>query len=198
VALDAVCSWYRERERPPMVAVPFGVAGPSGSAVDQLLVSRGWSGPQRPTMVMTASPARIADQLPAKAPPVIIADTPDEDWLSLYHQGQALPPAARQVLVSAPWQAFASVRAYGRTIAIGRVAASEGWAGLTAIEVHPACRRHGLGTAVTAVLAGLAAARGVTGLYLQVEAGNGAARAMYTGMGFADHHRYHYRVDPAG
>jgi N-acetylglutamate synthase len=104
---------------------------------------------------------------------------------------------ARQVLVSAPWQAFASIRSGGETLAIGRVAASDGWAGLTAIEVDASRRQQGLGTAVTAALAGLAAARGVTGLYLQVETGNTAARTLYAGMGFTSHHQYHYRVAPA-
>ncbi|HMH90228.1 MAG TPA: hypothetical protein VK586_03995 [Streptosporangiaceae bacterium] len=53
-----------------------------------------------------------------------------------------------------------------QTIAIGRVAADAGWAGITAIE------------------------------YLQVEDGNAAARNLYEGMGFAGHQRYHYRITP--
>jgi ribosomal protein S18 acetylase RimI-like enzyme len=51
---------------------------------------------------------------------------------------------------------------------------------------------------VTAALAAAAAGRGgVTGLYLQVEDANTAARTLYRGMGFTEHHRYHYRVAPA-
>jgi N-acetylglutamate synthase len=98
----------------------------------------------------------------------------------------------------APWQAFASVREAGRTIAIGRVAGDAGWAGLTAVETDPACRRRGLATAVTAALAQVAADRGARGLYLQVENENHAAQALYRRAGFRDHHRYHYRVAPAG
>jgi predicted GNAT family acetyltransferase len=99
--------------------------------------------------------------------------------------------------MSAPWQAFASVRAAGETIAIGRVAAAGDWAGLTAVEVHPGHRRCGLATAVTTALAAQAAARGVKGLYLQVENDNAAARALYHHIGFIDHHAYHYRVAPS-
>ena len=82
-------------------------------------------------------------------------------------------------------------------MAIGRVAMAGDWAGLTAVEVHPRHRRRGLGGAITAALAAVAAARGACGLYQQVEDDNGAARALYQRIGFADHHGYHYRVAPA-
>ena len=123
---------------------------------------------------------------------------PDQAWLARYHyRGQpGLPPAARQVLCSAPWQAFGSIREDGLTLAIGRVAVARGWAGLTAIEVDPAYRRRGLARTLTAALAAQAAARGADHLYLQVEDGNAAARALYHRLGFTDHHGYHYRVAP--
>ena len=101
------------------------------------------------------------------------------------------------MLLSAPVQVFASVRRDGRTIATGRLSVADGWGGLTAIEVDPACRRTGLGTAVTAGLAARAAAHGAERIFLQVEEGNAAARALYARCGFADRHRYHYRIAPA-
>jgi ribosomal protein S18 acetylase RimI-like enzyme len=100
------------------------------------------------------------------------------------------------LLLSAPWQSFASVRAAGQTLAIGRVAAARGWAGLTAVEVDRRHRRRGLGRAVTGALSATAAARGVSGLYLQVRGDNDAARTLYTKAGFTEHHEYHYRVAP--
>jgi N-acetylglutamate synthase len=123
---------------------------------------------------------------------------PSEEWLALYHyRGEpSLPPIARQVLTSAPWQAFASIRDRGETIAIGRVAVAAGWAGLTAIEVAPGYRRRGLATVVTAALAGQAAAHGAGHVYLQVEDDNEPARLLYRRIGFAAHHDYHYRVAP--
>ena len=102
------------------------------------------------------------------------------------------------MLTSGPWQAFASLRAAGRTIAIGRVAAAAGWAGLTAIEVAPEHRRRGLATVITATLAARALAHGARRLYLQVEEGNEAARVLYRRLGFTAHHEYHYRVAPDG
>lgn len=68
--------------------------------------------------------------------------------------------------------------------------------GLTAVEVHPDHRRTGLASAITAALAGAAARHGAGSLYLQVEADNEAARALYRRSGFTDHHGYHYRIAP--
>jgi len=45
--------------------------------------------------------------------------------------------------------------------------------------------------------AAAAAAQGAASLYLQVAAGNQAARALYARAGFTEHHGYHYRVAPA-
>ena len=215
-AITKVCRWYRARDLPPMVAVPYPLDQPGSSAIDRFLGDElGW--PVRPgaATVMTADPGEVAAQAAGAGdtadagvtagtaahmgPDVDMAAEPDEGWLALYRfRGRRPPPVARRLLMSAPWQAFASVREAGDTLAIGRVAVAGDWAGLTAVEVHPRHRRRGLGGAVTAALASAAAARGVAGLYLQVEDDNGAARALYRRVGFADHHGYRYRVAPAG
>jgi N-acetylglutamate synthase len=196
-AVREVCAWYEARGLPPMIAVPFPMDGPEASPVDRLLDGLGWPLRSGPAVVMTAEPRAT----PLRADPatsVRLDVAPDDDWLAIYHyRGHDLPPMARRLMMSARWQAFASVREDGQTIAIGRVAADQGWAGLTAIETHPDHRRRGLATTVTAALAAQAAERGVTGLYLQVESDNIPARALYRGLGFSDHHRYHYRVAPA-
>ena len=73
----------------------------------------------------------------------------------------------------------------------------DGWRGtFYRLAVDPAHRRRGLARTLTAALASQAAARGARHLYLQVEDGNAAARALYHRLGFADHHGYHYRVAP--
>ncbi len=147
---------------------------------------------------MTAGAGAIAGMAPGGGPGVAIGRDPDEAWLGRYHyRGQELPPVARMVLTSAPWQAFGSIRVAGETVAIGRVAAAGDWAGLTAIEVDPRCRRQGLGEAVTVALTAHAASHGYGQVYLQVADGNRAARALYRKLGFTDHHGYHYRVAPA-
>jgi N-acetylglutamate synthase len=147
--------------------------------------------------VMTAAPAAVAGSVPGQDR-VDVDPEPDEGWLALHRfRGGKPPPVSRLLLMSAPWQAFGSVREDGRTVAIGRVAAAAGWAGLTAIEVDPGHRRRGLGAAITSALAAAAVARrGVTGIYLQVAGDNAAARSLYRRSGFADHHEYHYRIAP--
>lgn len=196
-AIDKVCEWYQARGLPAMVAVPYPLGGPQRSEVDRLLQDRGWSIRAGSATVLTAVPGGIAST--AAVARVDVDGKPDDDWLALYHyRGQQPPPIVRRLLMSAPWQAFGSIRAAGQTVAVGRVAVAGEWAGLTAVEVHPDHRRRGLATAITAALAEAAAARGVTGIYLQVEDGNLPARALYRRAGFTGHHGYHYRVAPPG
>lgn len=196
-AIDAVRDWYAGRGLPAMIAVPYPTGRPGDSALDRLLAGLGWTIRAAAATVMTAEAATVAGRAGEPDVPVDFESEPDQAWLARYHyRGQDLPAAAVQVLTSAPWQAFASVRSDGGTIAIGRVAGSGAWAGLTAVEVAPQHRRQGLGRAVTGALAACAAVRGAGGLYLQVTDDNHGARALYQQLGFADHHGYHYRVAP--
>ncbi|HEY7325570.1 MAG TPA: GNAT family N-acetyltransferase [Streptosporangiaceae bacterium] len=196
-AIDAVRAWYAARGLPAMIAVPYPTGRPGDNALDRQLAALGWTLRAASATVMTADPASVADRAGAADVPVELESEPDQAWLSRYHYGgHDLPPVARQLLMSAPWQAFASVRSDGGTLAIGRVAGGGDWAGLTAIEVDAPHRRQGLGSLITGALAACAAARGATGIYLQVIDENHGARALYRRLGFTDHHGYHYRVAP--
>jgi ribosomal protein S18 acetylase RimI-like enzyme len=190
--------WYTVRGLTPMASVSFPPGQPDRNPVDRFLADQGWRlRDEAEVSVMTRAAAGLA-ATPA-ALPVRFDDRPSDDWLNLYHfRGQPdLPPVARTILTSAPWQVFASARDGDRTVAIGRVAGSGEWAGLTAIEVDPDYRRRGLAVAVTTALVAQAAQRGAGRVYLQVEDGNEAALALYRRLGFTTHHGYHYRVAPA-
>ena len=131
--------WYAARDLPAMVAVSYPLGSPGDSPTDRFLSQRGWSIRPGPAVVMTAPAAGVARTGPAGQ--VDLHPEPDQAWLDLYHyRGQKLPPIARQLLLSAPVQAFASIQRGGRTLAIGRVGVADGWGGLTAVEVHPAAR----------------------------------------------------------
>jgi ribosomal protein S18 acetylase RimI-like enzyme len=195
-AIEAVTRWYAARGLPPTIAVPYPIAQPERTELDQILAGLGWTVRADAATVMTATTADVAGYVRPGAA-VAIDPVPDAGWLGQYHyRGQPLPTIAVRLLTSASWQAFASIREGGETIAIGRVAGSGDWAGLTAIEVDPDHYRRGLGTAVTAALAAHAANRGFRNLYLQVTDGNFGARSLYRQLGFTDHHGYHYRVSP--
>jgi N-acetylglutamate synthase len=196
-AIEAIKRWYRARGLAATIAVPYPCGQPERNPLTTLLTALGWTVRDGPATVMTARAAEIARLASTAGAAVTIEPKADAAWLACYHyRGRELPPVALQLLTSAPWQAFGAVRADHETIAIGRVAGGGDWAGLTAIEVDPRYRRRGLGAAVTTALAAHATARGFANLYLQVADGNAAARSLYRQMGFADHHGYHYRVDP--
>lgn len=190
-ALAYVIGWYRARELPPMISVPMPMDGTS--ELDERLSHRSWPVRPGPAVVMTADLATV----PAPPPDVElhVTDEPDAGWLRAHrYRGRSdLPPVRVRVLMSAPSQAFVSVRDGGRAVAVGRLSVSDGWAGITAVEVDPGYRRRGLGTAITLGICAQATARGVRRVFLQTEAGNGAARALYERCGFGYSHRYHYR-----
>jgi N-acetylglutamate synthase len=196
-AAARVTSWYRTRGLPAMIAVPYPAGRPAASELDCVLADLGWSVRAGAASVMTARAAQLRSLLPGSVP-VRLDSRPDAAWLARYHyRGQQLPPVALELLTSAPWQAFASVRADGDAVAIGRVAVAGDWAGLTAIEVDPRYRRQGLAGTITTALTTAAVQRGAHAIYLQVADDNSAARALYGRLGFAEHHGYHYRVAPA-
>jgi N-acetylglutamate synthase len=189
-AVAAVEGWYRRRDLRPMIVLPQG-AGPG--PLPQYLAERSWVPRPGPAIVMTADIAG----LPASTAEVRFAPEPDAAFLGLYrYRGQDLPPVARTLMMSAPWQAFGVICRDGRAVACGRISVAGDWAALTAVEVDPACQRQGLGLAITAALAAAAADRGASRILLQVETGNAPARALYSRCGFRESHRYHYMLAP--
>jgi N-acetylglutamate synthase len=205
-ALDAVTGWYRDRGLPPMIAVPLLLDADSpGRELDRSLSERSWGTRPGPAFVMVADLSADANplrdlatrELPPGATFRVDAE-PDQAWLARYHyRGQDGQPAVmRDVLTSAAFQAFASIRAGDDVLAIARLSIAHGWAGITAVEVDPARRRAGLGSALTGAVCAEAASRDVSRVFLQVETSNAAALALYEQCGFRYSHRYHYRVAP--
>ncbi|OEU85487.1 acetyltransferase [Streptomyces abyssalis] len=206
-ALTLAGRWYEERGLVPRVQVTTG-----GEHTDELLAAeleeRGWSG-ERYALLRIAALAPLADREPDGR--VLLGRAPGADWFSLYRRAAEMPHSATRVLTGGPSVWFATVPgdagAPGEVApgggapeagaaAIGRCVIDGRWAGFAAVEVAPGHRRQGLATAVMAELARAALAEGASAAYLQVERDNDAARALYDGMGFADHHAYHYRRAP--
>ena len=213
VALARVVAWYAGHGLRPRAslaqAVDGGVpddrgpAGPLRAACE----AAGWSVvPGGSALVMTAATAALRDRDPdgASLPSASgeltldVAAEPDDAWLATYrYRGQSLSPHARALLLSAPSQAFFSVRdAAGATVGVARGSLGGGWAGLTAVDVRPDHRRRGLARGLLATAARWAHRSGAMSLYLQVSDTNQAAIALYTGTGFTVHHRYDYWQSP--
>lgn len=208
-ALAAVTGWYRARGLPPMIAVPQPLGGPATAEVresdpasfdlDNQLSERSWPTRPGPAYHMTANLADVAaaPRMPHGTEFRVDAE-PDDGWLGLFHDGGQWrkSPVSRKLLMSAPAQAFVSIRSGQHVMATGRLSIGAGWAGITAVEVDPGHRRGGLGTALTLGICAEAARRGVSRVFLQVETKNSAAMALYERCGFGYSHRYHYRLAP--
>jgi len=194
-ALARMTDWYRARALPPMISVAMPLDQPS--ELEERLARRSWSVRRGSAVVMTADVATVSAS--PREVGLHVTEEPDAEWLRMHrHRGRSdLPPVRTKVLMSAPSQAFVSVRDGGRAVAVGRLSVSDGWAGITSVEVDPAYRRRGLGTAITLGICAEAAARGARNVFLQTETGNDGARALYERCGFGYSHRYHYRMAPA-
>lgn len=177
-ALAAVRDWYAERGLPPYVQLAD--SSPYAAGLD----ARGWVR-EADTVVRTAPLAPLA-RLPEGD--VALSRTPDARWLAAYHRTGDLAEAALRVVTGGPSVWFATMPG-----AIGRAVVDGPWVLFGAVEVAPEQRRKGLATVVMGALARQAVREGATAAYLQVEADNAGARALYDRLGFADHHRYHYR-----
>ncbi|WP_406202795.1 GNAT family N-acetyltransferase [Kitasatospora sp. NBC_01560] len=200
-ALAAVRAWYAARGLPAWVEVSTpGSPAALCAELDRLGAT------YAPTLVRVAELAPLA-KLGDKAgrDRVRLARTAGADWMSLYRRvtdDPAVEEAARTVIHGGPSVWFATVHdTYGcetegdgtpPVLAVGRCVIDGAWAGFGAIEVAPWARRRGLATALMAVLAARAAEEGATGAYLQVEAENDGAIALYDGLGFTTSHTYHY------
>lgn len=82
----------------------------------------------------------------------------------------------------------------GKVLAAGLAIAEDGAVGLFDIVVHPEHRRAGLARAVVSSLLSHAAGQGARTAYLQVDAANVPALALYAQFGFSLAYHYWYRA----
>jgi len=191
-AVATVTDWYARRGLRPRAQVPMPGAGPADAAFD----AAGWTRDED-TLVLTAeltgwAPPRI---------PVDLAPVPDAAWLTGYrYRGTPLPAVAYDVLVNADEPVFAAIRCDpppAPLAAVARGVLVDGWLCVTAVTVDERYRRLGLATAAMAGLGAWARDRGAHSCLLQVAGANAPALALYDRLGFAEHHRYHYRLGTA-
>ncbi|MFE5948678.1 GNAT family N-acetyltransferase [Streptomyces sp. NPDC056480] len=189
-ALTHVRAWYEARSLPAYIQTATGAEG-AQELLCAALDRHGWRR-EVSAEVRIAALAPIGD-LDADVSAVRLSRTFDASWLRRYQRFGEPGPAVRSVLTSGPSVWFASVAGTGEVpAAIGRCVVDGRWAGFMAVEVDPGQRRRGLATSVMTALARQALDEGASAAWLQVEADNDGARALYDGMGFAPHHHYHH------
>ncbi|MFD3976887.1 GNAT family N-acetyltransferase [Streptomyces cyaneofuscatus] len=207
-AFGRVERWYEERGLPPYIQTATGAEG-AQEALCAELERHGWRS-EVTAEVRIAALAPVGD-LDAEVSAVRLSREPDAAWLSRYQRFSTPGPHVLRVLGGGPSVWFATVAGAGdgesggesvgetggesggeAPAAIGRCVVDGRWAGFMAVEVGPEHRRRGLATSVMAALARQALEEGASAAWLQVEEDNAGARALYDGMGFAAHHRYHH------
>ncbi|MBD0711015.1 MULTISPECIES: GNAT family N-acetyltransferase [unclassified Streptomyces] len=189
-ALAEVRAWYAARGLPPYVQAATGAEG-TQELLCAALERHGWRR-EVTAEVHIGALAPVGD-LDADVSAVRLSRAVDEPWLRRYQRSTEPGPAVRHVLASGPSVWFATVPGAGEVpAAIGRCVVDGRWAGFMAVEVAPERRREGLATAVMTALARQALDEGASAAWLQVEADNDGARALYGRMGFAPHHHYHH------
>ncbi|MGW3834818.1 GNAT family N-acetyltransferase [Streptomyces microflavus] len=191
-AFGRIEHWYEERGLPAYIQTATGAEGTQETLCAEL-ERHGWRR-EVTAEVRIAALAPVGD-LDADVTAVRLTREPDEAWLSRYQRFSTPGPHVLRVLGSGPavWFATVAGEAGGEApAAIGRCVVDGRWAGFMAVEVAPEHRRRGLATSVMAALARRALDEGASAAWLQVEEDNEGARALYDGMGFAAHHRYHH------
>lgn len=197
-ALTRVRRWYELRGLPAYIQAATGAEGTQELLCAEL-EARGWLR-EVTAEVRVGALAPLADGPdgpsgtgPASAARVRLDRACDEAWLRRYQRFEEPGPHVLRVLGGGPSVWFASVAGDdGVPAAIGRCVVDGRWAGFMAVEVDPARRRQGLAGAVMRALSQRALDEGASAAWLQVESDNDAARALYDGMEFATHHRYHH------
>lgn len=206
-AVDAVSAWYTARDLRPSIAVPR----PIGGRVSRELDRRGWT--TSPEVLVQTAPVPTGELTAPRPGTVLRLDrVPPAAWFTAVRDRRGdLPTVARQILTAsarplstAGGQVTADLDVVlagvyasdGTAIATARGVVTEGWLGLSTLGVAEPYRRQGWARWITAAVAKWALDRGAIRAYLQVEAHNEAAVAMYSTLGFRTAHSYVYRKAP--
>lgn len=193
-AVEAVEAAYAARGLPCVFRVDAS-AQPAG--LDTLLAARGYA-----AVATTRVMARDVD-LGAPVDPALsgveidMADEPDDAWLAgwldVKAAGRVVDTDLARAVVSGSPAVYLTARDGAGVIGVVRAATAGEWVGLSCLMVAPRARRRGLARLLSARALAEAAARGVRRAFLQVEAANAPAVALYDGLGFGVVDEYHYR-----
>lgn len=189
-ALDAAQAWFVERGLPPRFKLTDGATAPED--LPERLARRGYH-PCKPTLVMAGSAAGRPDSS------VVLERHPDAAFEAVFaaSAGGNLADARERLetLARIPAPAcFASLMIDGEVAALGACAVEGEWAGLFGMRTLAEHRRKGLARRVMGALLARASELGAGQAYLQVEADNAPAIALYRAEGLQPAYAYRYWV----
>jgi len=191
--LETIEARYAARALPVMLRLPNV---PAFDAFSNLLHAKGYAA-GKPTHVQTAAASSVMKVSPG--PFAQTATKPDAAWAAVFvGEGfDAVDGASRVATLSrAPNALFASIREGDQTVAAGMGGFSHGWASVHGMRTAQHCRGRGLAGRVLATLAQAARSRGIECMFLQVEASNASALALYRRAGFTTAWTYSYWKKP--
>jgi len=125
----------------------------------------------------------VAPGIDAFADAVALLQESTREQRDAYHERMANTPQPARYLMA---------QREGRVIGVGTVMLEDGLAGIFSMATAPDVRRQGVASALLARLLAWAWEHGASHAYLQVEARNDPAVAVYRRFGFATAYTYHY------
>jgi ribosomal protein S18 acetylase RimI-like enzyme len=152
----------------------------------------------KPTLVQVGDLARLARGATPSVQ-VELATRPGAEWEAVF-LGEGFDPvdgASRlAILRRGVHSLFAGIRVDGGIVAVGSACTVHGWCGVHGMRTLPAWRGRGCASAILAALARAGQERGITQVFLQVDASNAAARSLYESRGFSTAWSYAYWQRP--
>lgn len=196
-ALPALCAHYRQNGWP----VVFRLADVPGLRHWHTALQTHGYRPSAAVQVQIATVQVLREAAERiSAPPATRNDAPDTAWSSVYTADgfDAMDGAQRaQLLGRSAGACYATVQSGGQSLAAGVGCVGQGWLSLHGLRTVPAAQGRGLAGALIGTLADWALSQGVGQAFLQVEAANAPALALYRRFGFQTAWTYHYWKAPA-
>jgi ribosomal protein S18 acetylase RimI-like enzyme len=150
------------------------------------------------TMPQAQNPVPAQDDANRRAE-VVLLNSPAHAWASVYTAPgfDAEDGALRvQLLSRSRFALYAYVQSAGVSLAAGTACISRDWLSVHGMRTLPHAQGQGLGASLLAAFTDLARQRGITRAFLQVEADNAPALALYRRFGFTTAWTYHYWKAP--
>lgn len=181
--IGEIAAHYRANGLRPVFRLPDGA---SFDAWHEALTAQGYQRRQ-PTQVLVG---HVADLLAVAehADDVTLSAAPDSDWMAMF-LGEGLDPVdgayRSQALARAKDTLFASLREQGKTLCCGAACYASGWLSMHGLRTALPHRGRGLAGRLIHAMAREARHRSIDRSFLQVDAANEPAQALYRRAGMS-------------